>query len=96
MLGKFGKLTTFFKKGNNLVILIFFALTCLLAIIFRMKSIEQDYLLSEKRKEIKKVSELNKALRADRAKTLSTKNLSRIAKNHNMKEPSQKQIILVP
>ena len=61
-----------------------------------MKSVEQDYLISQKRKEIKKVNDLNKALKADRAKALSTKNLSRIAKSHKMKEPSQKQIILVP
>ena len=90
------KMTTFLKKGNNLVILIFFTLTCLLAIIFRMKSVEQDYHISQKRKEIKKVNDLNKALKADRAKALSTKSLSRIAKSHKMKEPSQKQIILVP
>ena len=70
--------------------------TCLLAIVFRMKSIEQDYLISEKRKEVRKLLEVNKALKADRAKSLSTKNLSRLAENHNMKEPSQKQIILVP
>lgn len=89
-------MTAFLKKGNNLVILIFFTLTCLLAIVFRMKSVEQDYLISQKRKEIKKVSDLNKALKADRAKALSTKNLSRIARSHKMKEPSQKQIILVP
>lgn len=61
-----------------------------------MKSIEQDYLISEKRKEVKNLGELNKALKADRARSLSTKNLSKLAKIHGMKEPSQKQIILVP
>lgn len=92
----FDGLITFFKKGNNLVILVFFIFTCLLAVVFRMKSIEQDYQISEKRKEIRKVRELNKALKADRARALSTKSLSRMAKSHNMKEPSQKQILLVP
>ena len=87
---------SFLKKGNNLVILIFFICTCLLAVIFRMKSIEQDYQLSEKRKEIRKILEINKSLKADRAKALSSKNLSKIAESQNMKEPSQKQIILVP
>ena len=61
-----------------------------------MKSIEQDYQISSKRKEVRKLSELNKALKADRARSLSTKNLSKLARNHGMKEPSQKQIILVP
>ncbi len=90
------KVTSFLKRGNNLVILIFFVFTCLLAIVFRMKSIEQDYKISEKRKEIKKIRDLNKALKADRARSLSTKNLSQLAKTHKMKEPSQKQILLVP
>lgn len=67
-----------------------------MAIVFRMKSVEQDYQLSEKRKEIRRVLEINKALKADRARSLSTKNLARLAKSHEMKEPSQKQIILVP
>jgi len=88
--------TSFLKKGNNLVILVFFILTCLMAIVFRMKSVEQDYQLSEKRKEVRRVLETNKALKADRARSLSTKNLARLAKSHRMKEPSQKQIILVP
>ena len=88
--------SNFLKKGNNLTILIFFIFTCLIAIVFRMKSIEQDYLISEKRKEVRKLNELNKALKADRARSLSTKNLSKMARIHGMKEPSQKQIILVP
>ena len=93
---KISSIASFLKKGNNIGILVFFLFTCLLAVVFRMKSVEQDYQLSEKRKEVRKLREVNKALKADRARSLSTKNLSRLAKLHKMKEPSQKQIILVP
>ena len=51
----FDGLITFFKKGNNLVILVFFIFTCLLAVVFRMKSIEQDYQISKKRKRLERL-----------------------------------------
>ena len=61
-----------------------------------MKSIELDYKMSDKTKKVEKISIKNKEIKASKARLLSTKSLRRMAKRHRLKEPSQKQIIIIP
>ena len=68
----------------------------LLMVLFRMKSIELDYKMSDKTKKVEKISIKNKEIKASKARLLSTKSLRRMAKRHRLKEPSQKQIIIIP
>ena len=84
------------KNGNVLSMVIFLAIISFLAVMFRMKGVELDYKISKKNKETRKITQENKNLKAERAKELSIENLNRLARKHKMKEPSQKQVIVVP
>ena len=68
---------------------------CMLFVLFRMRSIELDYKISNLDKKIKKARYEGKYLKAKKAKLLSVKNLNRLARKHGLKEPNQKQIIIV-
>ena len=86
----------FFKDSTTIGIILIFILISFLAINYRMKSVELDYVFGEESKN-KKVANLKlKRLKAERAKELSINNLNKLAKKLKMKEPSQKQIIVVP
>jgi len=68
----------------------------ILFVLFRMKGVELDYKSSSVSKDIKKIKLENKELKAEKAKRLSMKNLRRLAKKYELKEPNQKQIIVIP
>jgi cell division protein FtsL len=74
------------------------AFTCLgiLFVLIRMKGVEQDYHAHEVSNKIKQVTIENKELKADKARLLSTKNLKRMATKYKLKEPEEKQIIIIP
>tara|TARA_X000000950_G_scaffold259102_1_gene327208 strand:+ start:506 stop:793 length:288 start_codon:yes stop_codon:yes gene_type:complete len=86
----------FFKDSTTIVIVFIFIFISFLAINYRMKSVELDYVFGEESKNKKMASLKLKRLKAERAKELSINNLNKLAKKLKMKEPSQKQIIVVP
>ena len=65
-------------------------------VLFRMKSIEQDYSINQIDRDTKEISYVNKDLKAKRANRLSVKNLQSLAKKYNLDRPKQKQIIVIP
>lgn len=68
----------------------------ILYVFFRMKSVEQDYKMHSYNKSIEESIHENKELKAKRAKLLSTQNLKDLAYKHNLTEPKQEQIIVIP
>ena len=90
------KIIPLFKNGNTLSMIIAFVLISFFAVMFRMKGVELDYKINKRDKELRKVVLENKELKAKRARELSIESLNNLANKHKMKEPSQKQVIVVP
>ncbi len=67
-----------------------------LLVLFRMKSVEQDYSINNIDSETREISYTNKDLKAKKASRLSVKNLQTLAKKYNLESPKQKQIIVIP
>ena len=67
-----------------------------LFVVFRMKTIEFEDKISKVNVDIEKVSIENKRLKAQKAKLLSPVRLKKLARQYNLSEPGQEQIILVP
>ncbi len=67
-----------------------------LFVVFRMKVIEFEDRISKMNSDIDKVSRENKRLKAQKAKLLSPVRLKQLARQYNLSEPKQEQIILVP
>ena len=86
----------FFKDSATISIIFVFVVISFFAVSYRMKSVELDYEKIEVEKSLKKVQAKNKRLKAQRAKLLSVEELNQLAKRLEMKEPSQKQIIVIP
>lgn len=99
-----GFLTKYTKLFINRVILsaqgfpivLSLAVLGVLLVLFRMKSVEQDYSINEIEKQTKAVSYLNKDLKAKKARHLSVKNLRKMATRYKLKRPKQSQIIVIP
>ncbi|MCT4642506.1 MAG: hypothetical protein N4A33_09455 [Bacteriovoracaceae bacterium] len=68
----------------------------ILFVLTRMKGVEQDYKYTEVLKKLKVEQVENKELKAKRASLLSVKKLKGFAKKYNLKEPTDKQIIVIP
>lgn len=95
-----------FKFNNRLMDFLFnpkalpFTLTfttlAILFVGFRMKGIEQAYLLNTIDKSIDKASIRNKELKAQRAREMSVHRLREFAVKYDLKEPGPEQIILIP
>jgi cell division protein FtsL len=68
----------------------------ILFVLFRMKIVELDYQTIGIRNSIEKATDENKELRAQKAKLLSVNQLRQMAKNHNLGQPKQDQIIIIP
>lgn len=76
-------------------VLTFFVLG-LLFVLFRMKGVELDYKITSVNKDIEKVVLDNKELKAKKARLLSVKRLRKLASKYDLKQPKQKQIIVLP
>jgi hypothetical protein len=63
---------------------------------FRMKGIEQAYLLNNIDQDIHRAIIRNKELKAQRAKEMSVPKLREFAVKYDLKEPGPEQIILIP
>ena len=94
---------TFLTKVKEIIfspayfpIILLSILILILFVLFRVKIVEMEYSISENYKEIEKVTALNKELKAQKAKMLSTKQLHKMAKKYNLKQAKQNQIIVIP
>ncbi len=95
-----------FKFNNRLLEFLFnpkalpFTLTfttlAVLFVGFRMKGIEQAYLLNNIEQDIYKSTIRNKELKAQRAREMSVPRLREFAAKYDLKEPGPEQIILIP
>ena len=76
-------------------VLTFFVLG-LLFVLFRMKGVELDYKITSANKDIEKVLLDNKELKAKKARLLSVTRLRTMASKYGLRQPRQKQIIVLP
>ena len=90
------KIIHFFFHQKTLPFILAFALLCVFFVGFRMKGIEQAYVLNNLKKKIDKVTIKNKELKAQRARSMSVQKLRSFAVKYNLKEPGPEQIIHVP
>lgn len=90
------KLRDTFLSSQGLPLSLAFIIISILFVLFRMKGVELDYKVNTVNSTIEKNVLENKELKAKKAKLLSTKNLRAMANKHSLKQPSQKQIIVVP
>jgi hypothetical protein len=68
----------------------------ILFVLIRMKGIENDYRQNELTKMVREAQLDNKELKAERARMLSIKKLRGIATKYQLKEPDEKQVIVIP
>ncbi len=73
-----------------------FTTLAILFVLFRMKNVEMDYSISKTNREIEKVVLDNKELKAKKARMLSAEKLRKLASIHNLEQPKQDQIIVIP
>lgn len=73
-----------------------FAVLGVLFVLFRMKGIEIDYKVSSLNKDIDRTLLVNKELKAKKAKLMSVNKLRKLASEHDLSQPKQKQIIVIP
>lgn len=73
-----------------------FFIISILFVLFRMRGVEQSYQISELNKKNEKILYQIKELKGEKAKHLSAKNLRRIARKFDLKEPKADQIIIIP
>ncbi len=73
-----------------------FTTLAVLFVAFRMKGIEQAYLLNNIQSDIQKATIRNKELKASRAREMSVPRLREFAVKYDLKEPGPEQIILIP
>lgn len=88
------KEVVFSSKGFP--IFLSFTTLAILFVLFRMKNVEMDYKISKSNRDIEKVLLDNKELKAKSARMLSTDKLRRLALAHNLDQPKQDQIIVIP
>lgn len=85
-----------FFSSQGLPIFALLALLTIGFVVFRMKSLDFDYRTNEINTALERAHIENKDLKAKKARLLSTRNLRELAARHNLTEPTQKQIIVVP
>lgn len=83
-------------SSQGLPIFLSFTTLAILFVLFRMKNVEMDYKISKSNRDIEKVLLDNKELKAKNARMLSTEKLRRLAAAHNLDQPKQDQIIVIP
>lgn len=72
------------------------AMLGILLVLFRMKSVENDYKINELVERIDEKQHELKELKAIKAKQLSIKNLRKISNKYDLQTPKQAQIIVIP
>lgn len=97
--GKFtfnNRLLEFLFNPQALPFTLTFTTLAVLFVGFRMKGIEQAYLLNTIEQDIHKATIKNKELKAQRAREMSVPRLREFAVKYDLKEPGPEQIILIP
>ncbi len=90
------KIINFITSSQGMPIVLAFVALTIFFVLIRMKGIEQDYKYNELVKQIDRVNIENKELKARKASHMSVKKLREMANKYNLKEPSNKQIIVIP
>lgn len=90
------RLIEFLFNPKALPFTLTFTTLAVLFIGFRMKGIEQAYLLNSIESDIDKASIESKELKAQRAREMSVHKLREFAVKYDLKEPGPEQIILIP
>jgi len=93
-LGKKIREIIFSSKGFPLFLS--FTTLAILFVLFRMKNVEMDYQITKANKDIEKVLLDNKELKAKKARMLSSEKLRKLASVHNLDQPKQDQVIVIP
>ena len=97
--GKFqfnNRLLEFLFNARALPFTLTFTTLAVMFVGFRMKGIEQAYLLNNIKSDINKSTIRNKELKAQRARAMSVPKLREFAVTYDLKEPGPEQIILIP
>lgn len=90
------RLLEFLLNPRALPFTLTFTTLAVLFVGFRMKGIEQAYLLNSIKNDYHKSTIRNKELKAQRAREMSVPRLREIASRYGLKEPGPEQIILIP
>lgn len=93
-LGK--KIKEIIFSSQGFPIFLSFTTLAILFVLFRMKNVEMDYVITKTNREIEKVILDNKELKAKKARMLSAEKLRKLAAVHNLDQPKQDQIIVIP
>lgn len=93
-LGK--KIKEIIFSSQGFPIFLSFTTLAILFVLFRMKNVEMDYSISKTNREIEKIIMDNKELKAKKARMLSAEKLRKLASVHNLDQPKQEQIIVIP
>ncbi len=83
-------------SSQGFPIFLSFTTLAILFVLFRMKNVEMDYTITKTNREIEKVILDNKELKAKKARMLSAEKLRKLAAVHNLDQPKQDQIIVIP
>jgi hypothetical protein len=86
----------FFFNPRALPFTLTFTTLAALFVGFRMKGIEQAYIVNNIQNDINKATIYNKELKAERARAMSVPRLREFAVKYDLKEPGPEQIILIP
>jgi hypothetical protein len=90
------RLIEFLFNPQALPFTLTFTTLAVLFVGFRMKGIEQAYLVNNIETDIYKTAIRNKELKAQRAREMSVPRLREFAAKYDLKEPGPEQIILIP
>lgn len=82
-------------KVKIIVAVLCFGVMGFLHIYLRMQNVEKDYAINEIRSKNKKLSLVNKELKAKKAKMLSVKNLRSYAQKYKLEVPKREQIVVI-
>lgn len=90
------KFKSVFFSAQGMPIILCLITIAILFVLFRMKGIEMNYQITTLDKDVEKVRVEGKELKAKKAKMLSINNLRKMAKAHDLAQPKQNQIIVIP
>ena len=83
-------------SAQSLPLFMVIGVLIVLFVLFRMKLVELNYKVAEVNMALEKVLEDHKALKVQKAQLLSVNNLRKWSAKHNMQQPRQEQIIIIP
>ena len=83
-------------SSQGFPIFLIVSVVAILFVMYRMKAVELDYEISNTNKNIEKSNLENKDLKARRARLLSTKDIKEMAREHDLRQPGQEQVIVIP